>query len=237
MSKTSRRSDYETVRATARDLHLLRWIGDQFAVDTSQLKVLMNRWKRFHEPDWNEASLSDETVKRLLVRWRKAGWIENRKLLAHRPQWVWLSKIGLDDMGLSYPYRTPAVGRLNHIYHVNMVRLYTEGRLGNEAEWISERQVNAERKADDKKHLVDGEVVYQDTVIGIEVEQTQKTKRRLASILYELQEDYVAVWYFVAEVALGAVEEMISKREGTDDQKDWRTFVIYPMSHILSKID
>ena len=235
MRESKRRSDYGTVRATARDLDLLRWIGDQFAVNTDQLKILMNRWKRAHEPDWQEASISDETVKWLIKRWRKAGWVESRKLLAREPAWVWLSKDGLTEMGLEYPVYTPAVGRLNHIYHVNMVRLYIEKKRGDEVQWISERQINVERKKEGKRHMVDGEAVYQGTVIGVEVEQTQKSKRRLASIVRELQQDYEAVWYFVADPAMEAVREAISRIEGTDNQDKWRNFIIYPLADALKQ--
>lgn len=237
MSKTKRRSDYGSVRATPRDLHLLPWIGDQFAVNTDLLKILINRWKRAHEPEWQEESVSDETVKWLIKRWRKAEWVESRKLLAREPAWVWLSKDGLADMGLEYPDYEPMVGRLNHIYLVSMVRLYTEKRLGDEVQWISERQINTERKEKGKRHKVDGEVVYQNTVIAVEVEQTQKSKRRLASIVRELQQDYEAVWYFVADKPMEAVREAISRVEGTDDQEAWRTFVIYPLANALARID
>ena len=237
MSKSKRRSDYGTVRTTQRDLDLLRWIGEQFAVNTDQLKILMNRWKRTHEPEWQGESLSDETVKALIKRWRDAGWVKSRKLLAREPAWVWLSKAGLADMGLEFPDYEPKVGRLNHIRLVNMVRLYTEKRLGDEVQWISERQINTERKEKGKRHKVDGEAVYQNTVIGVEVEQTQKSQRRLASIVRELQQDYEAVWYFVADKPMEAVREAISRVEGTDHQDAWRTFVIYPLSNALTRID
>ena len=235
MRETKRRSDYGTVRATARDLDLLRWIGDQFAVNTDQLKTLMNRWKRANEPNWQDASLSDETVKWLIDRWRKAGWVESRKLLAREPAWVWLSKEGLTEMGLEYPVYTPVAGRLNHIYLVNMVRLYIEKKRGDEVQWISERQINVERKKEGKRHMVDGEAVYQGTVIGVEVEQTQKSKRRLASIVRELEQDYEAVWYFVAAPAMEAVREAISRIEGADKQDKWRNFIIYPLADALKQ--
>ena len=228
MSK--RRSDHGTFRAAERDLYLLRWVGDQFAVDTKQLKILMNRWKRTHEPEWQGESLSDETVKYLIKRWRRAGWVESRTLLAGEPPWVWLSKGGLEALGLEYPAYEPGVGRLNHIYSVNMVRLYIEKRLGDEVRWISERQINTERKEQGKRHLVDGEAIYQDMVIGVEVEQTQKSRRRLASIVRELREDYEAVWYFVADTAMEAVRDEIAKLEGTTNQNEWEIFVIYPLA-------
>ena len=91
------------VRATERDVFLLTWIGEQFALPLDQLLALMNRWKQDEEPDWGPGSLSEETAKWLLKRWDRAGWVEHRKLLAGRPQWVWLSKAGLADMGLGYP--------------------------------------------------------------------------------------------------------------------------------------
>ena len=233
MSKSKRRSDHGTFRASERDLYLLRWIGDQFAVNTEQLKILMNRWKRDNEPAWQGESISDETVKWLINRWRKAGWAESHKLLARKPAWVWVSKGGLKDMGLPYPEYEPAVGRLDHIYHVSMVRLYIEKRRGDQVQWISERQVNVERKKERKGHVVDGEVVLQNTVIGIEVEQTQKSKRDLASIVRELRQDYEVTWYFVHEKAREAVREAISRVEGTDDLDKWRSFVIYPLDDAL----
>ena len=230
MSASKRRSDYGIVRATPRDLALLRWAADQFAVNTEQLKILMNRWKRSHEPQWGGESLSDETIRWQIKRWRRAGWVESRTLLAGEPPWVWLSKGGLEALGLDYPAYEPAVGRLSHIYHVNSVRLYIEKRLGDEVRWISERQINTERKEQGKRHLVDGEAIYQGRVIGVEVEQTQKSRRRLASIVRELRRDYSAVWYFVADAALEAVRDEIARLEGSADQAAWETFVIYPLA-------
>jgi hypothetical protein len=74
-------------------------------------------------------------------------------------------------------------------------------------------------------------------VIGVEVEQTQKSRRRLASIVRELQEDYKAVWYFVTDSALEPVRETIAKVEGTTDPGDWRTFVIYRLADALTQPD
>ena len=67
----------------------------------------------------------------------------------------------------------------------------------------------------------------------MEVEQTQKSKRRLASIVRELQQDYEAVWYFVADQAMEAVREAIERIEGTEDQEAWDNFVIYPLADAL----
>ena len=235
MSK--RRSDHGTFRASERDLYLLRWVGDQFAVNTDQLKILMNRWKRIHEPDWRGESLSDETVKYLIKRWRRAGWVKSRTILARKPAWVWLSDDGITEMGLKYPTYEPAVGSLTHICLVNMVRLYLEERLGGEVQWISERQINPERKKQKKRHVVDSEAIYQDTVVAIEVEQTAKNKHRMASIVRELQQDYEAVWYFVSDKAMTVVRDEIAKLEGTDDQDEWETFVLYLLSDAASQTD
>ena len=40
-----RRSDYGQVRATERDLYLLKWIGEQYAVRVDQLKELAEAYK------------------------------------------------------------------------------------------------------------------------------------------------------------------------------------------------
>lgn len=228
-----RRSDYGVVRATERDVFLLTWIGEQFALPLDQLLALMNRWKQDEEPDWGPGSLSDETVKWLLKRWDRAGWVEHRKLLAGRPQWVWLSKAGLADMELEYPYMVPSVGRLNHLYLVNAVRLYIERQRPGQVQWTSERRVNVERKAEGKHHLVDGELFYQEKLIAIEVEHTQKSRRRMNSIVQELKRDYEAVWYFVSDQANTVVREAIARVEGSRREGDWNTFVVYPIVQAL----
>lgn len=216
-----RRSDFGQVRATERDLYLLSWIGDQFALRVDQLHQLASSYKG--------EELSFSTIKWLASRWQKAGWIHKQKLLAGQPQWIWLSREGLSDLGLDYPYNKPGVGRLNHIYHANAVRFWVERRSNEKASWVSERIVNARRK-EYRNHLVDGEVLYNGIKIAVEVELTQKSRPRLISILRELQRDYEAVWYFAAEECYSAVKSAIESVPNHE-----KTFVLYNLATVFKE--
>ena len=217
-----RRSDHGTVQMTPRDLVILRWIGDQYAIRLDHLASLAGRES---EADLKiEGELARPSVQRLYNRWLKAGWIEKRKLFAADPQWVWLTKAGLKDVGLEYAYRVPSIARLAHIYAVNAVRLAIEAKLKGQAHWCSDRQVNLERKERGSRHVVDAEVVYPDKQIkvAIEVELTQKTKKSLEAVLAELQREYTAVWYFIAEECYAPVAQVIEAQPSSK-----KTFAIY----------
>ena len=161
-------------------------------------------------------------------RWEKAGWIEKKKLLVEQPQWVWLTKKGLKTVGLGYKYMTPSVSRLNHIWHVNAVRLHVENKKGSKAQWVSERAVNS-RRARMRKHLVDSEVIYQNAQIATEVELVQKSAKRLKRILWGLKRDYSAVWYFAADECYAALTTAL---KSVDRRRE--TFVIYRLADILN---
>lgn len=215
-----RRSDYGQVRATDRDLYLLKWIGEQYAVRVDQLKELAEVYKG--------SGLSVPTIKWLTNRWREAGWVEKQVLLSGQPQWVWLTREGYKDAGLEYPYARPSVSRLKHIYYTNAVRLWIEKRSRGEALWTSDRSINPERKLEGKRHFVDGEVFYEDKRIALEVELTQKSRPRLDSILRELKKDYEAVWYFASIECYTAVKNAIESVPGHQE-----IFVLYHLENVF----
>jgi DNA-binding MarR family transcriptional regulator len=220
--KRKSRSDKGQVRATERDFKIMTYIGEQYAISLDHLKKLLEMEKG--------EGLSESTVKRLCTRWENAGWIEKKKLLAYRPQWVWLTRTGLQEMELDYPHRAPSLARLNHIYYANAVRLHIEEKHGDAVEWRSDRLVNVERKADKKKHIIDGELLFQGAVIAIEVELSKKSKKRLSSILRELRRDYKYVWHFAADECYQVVKEAI---ENIPNHRE--TFVLYSLSNILKE--
>ena len=65
-----RRADAGLVRATERDLRLLRWVAEQYAVSIPQLARLMGR--------------SEHAARWLRARWQRAGWAQGRMLLVGR---------------------------------------------------------------------------------------------------------------------------------------------------------
>jgi hypothetical protein len=66
-----RRADYGRVRASERDLELLEFIGEQYAVTLPQLARLIDRRL--------------DTARSLRDRWKRAGWINSGQLCS-RPR-------------------------------------------------------------------------------------------------------------------------------------------------------
>src|SRR4051812_50230438 len=76
----ARRADAGSVRATERDLRLLLWVAEQYAVSIPQLARLMGR--------------SEHAARWLRARWQRAGWAQGRTMLVGRPVFVWLTRNG-----------------------------------------------------------------------------------------------------------------------------------------------
>ncbi len=224
-----RRSDFGAVQTTERDLFILRWIGEMYAVQLDHVRLL-GALKSENNDVVRAGNLSDSAVKNLYRRWIRAGWVEKQKLLVGQPQWLWLTRKGLHHVGLDYPYREPSVTRLNHIHQVNAVRFYVAHKLGDAAQWVSERDINQARKEAGKKHLVDGAVIYKGTKIAVEVELNRKSQRRLASILRELKRDYEAVWYFTADECHRTVKTAVARLPNHE-----KTFVLYRLADVIRR--
>ncbi|MCB8944355.1 MAG: hypothetical protein H6658_11450 [Ardenticatenaceae bacterium] len=221
-----RRSDYGSVQATERDLYVLHWIGQMYAARLDHVQVL-GALKAEDKTIQLSGQLGYSAMKNIYRRWLKAGWVEKQKLLVSEPQWLWLSRRGLQAVGLDYAYRSPSLARLRHIHEVNRVRLYIEGVLGDKAEWVSERDINQARKEAGKKHLVDGELLFAGKRIAIEVELNRKSQKRMASILQELRRDYEAVWYFADTACWQTVQTAMSQQSHYQE-----TFVLYNLADV-----
>ena len=226
--KRKRRSDYGSVILTARDLALLRWIGEQYAIRFDHLQVLATRYSA----DLPNEVLGYHGVYGLSSRWVKLGLVERKKIFVGHPMWLWLTKKGLETAGLEHPYKVPAISRFAHVHAVNGVRLHVEAKVGDSARWICEREANALRKEAGQTHLIDGLVEYpdEDEIVGVEVELTQKRQTRLDSILKELRANYKSVWYFASDEAYSAVESAIKRVPNHDEEE---TFILYRLSSIM----
>jgi len=209
-------------------MDILRWIGEQYAVRFDHLQLLAGRLTQNTQVTSNEG-LKYKATYRFSTRWVKAGLAERKKIFVGQPPWLWLTKEGLQAVGLDLDHRPPAISRLAHIHAVNSLRLYVEAKLGDRARWICEREANAFRKVNNKRHLVDGEIEYEDgLVVGVEVELTQKRSVRLHSILRELKKDYNTVWYFASQDSYNAVKHGIEQIPGYDE-----TFILHSLSSII----
>lgn len=202
---------------STRQLNILKWIGEQYAVRMDHIQMLIGRTATQDTRVKGIASIPI-TRKFVIGSWAKKGLICYEKLMQDKPSWVWLSGRGLYHTGLPYRSREPSIYLLNHFHYINAIRLVLETK-GIES-WVSERKLrydieaklygqdNAARKAK-KSHLPDGVIVYKGQEIAIEVELTRKSSSDLDVILGELDRKYQYVWYFAAPPARSALQGKI----------------------------
>lgn len=181
------RADAGLIRLTERDLELLRWVGDQYAVALPQLARLMGR--------------SDHAARWLRARWQRAGWVDGRALVVGRPVFVWLTREGSRVASVEFKPWQPNPGGLAHIEAVNEVRLWIAERRPA-ALWTCERALTWDvvpGSSHGRAHRPDAVVQVDDgRRVAVEVELTQKSRARLERIVARLLADFDAVWYFAA---------------------------------------
>ncbi|HEX6656124.1 MAG TPA: hypothetical protein VF153_07940, partial [Candidatus Limnocylindria bacterium] len=112
--------------ATARDLAALRFVGEQYALRSDVLAVVLGRLSPATVRDTGR--LGDRTVRQRVERWEAAGWAERRRMLSHT--WILATRAGLRLAGLDFDPWTPAVDRLAHHHAAAVVRLAREPQPG-----------------------------------------------------------------------------------------------------------
>src|SRR5690606_9708189 len=161
------RSDRGSVRQTARDVELLTWIAQQYAVPMDLLARLMG-------------NRSISSAYSLVSRWKKAGWVQSGQVDAG-PPWVWPTQ----STASAYLERQvtnwrPALARVAHLRATAALRLHRVG--ADLTRWIGERQLTTGRfltKGDKPGHRPDGvEVLADGRRVAIEVELTAKNPER-----------------------------------------------------------
>ncbi len=190
-----RRRDAGLVKATARDLELLRFAGEQYAVSLPQLAALMGR--------------SEHAARWLRDRWERGGWARGAALVVGRPVLVWPTRPGLRLAGLEFRAWRPNPGAVAHIEAVNAVRMHVMAKRP-EAVWVCERELLRQREPQ-TAHVPDGVVVLGGREAAVEVELTQKSRVRAEAIMRGLLARYDAAWYFVAPGARRTVERTAEK--------------------------
>ena len=214
--KYKRRSDYGNIKITDRDMQMMMWIAEQYAIRQDHLQVLASRLSEYKAEG---ELISEAAVKQIIyTRWAKAGWIEKQKVFASKPIWLWPSRKGLADFGLEYQYNKPSAGTLKHIWYANHVRLSVEAPREKEDRtkplyvWTGERQIARDRERE--AHRVDAEFRYPSGRLdAIEVELTQKSQKKLKPIMSWLvqQKRYTKIIYFSPPEIFDAMDRAIKR--------------------------
>jgi hypothetical protein len=219
---------------TPRDRVCLIWIALQYATRLDQLQRLLYR----HTPDTDRYKLRQDIDYVSLDRaykWLKkhlaSGFIE-KDIIFHRDQmWVWMSRAGLREVGLSFNYSgAPSSQHLSHLYYINQVRLAVEAKRPGDL-WKSEREIRKEAGAtargDTKEHTPDAILTnaMNGKVTAIEVEVHSKTASELEDDLRELAVTFRSIWYFSTSITRRQVEAVLD----TFEPAMRKPFVLYDL--------
>ncbi len=207
MTRTHRIAGHrKNIILNARSLRVLRWIGEQEAVTYDHISQLLGTLSTRATKEIGILSASATT--QVLSNWLELGLIEQRKIIAMTPPWVWLTTHGLRELGFDFNFSSPRLSELPHIHAINFIRLLTEQQTVD-AQWISQRHLQAEQpkrtRGLDLPHLPDALVLRENARYAIEIELTAKSQIRLASILQELVLSYDLVFYYASAEAAHAV--------------------------------
>src|SRR5207302_5772498 len=89
------------------------------------------------------ARLSEERTRRILRRWQEAELVHYKLLLVNERGWIWLSRRGLQFLGLDWRYYEPKPTSLQHLYYINQARFYVSARRESDI-WQPERHLRAQ---------------------------------------------------------------------------------------------
>ena len=203
------RDDKGDIQLTARDTLVLTWLGEQYAMRFDHIHALLNRYAG---PGVSPQGLSVSAVRQVVARWHRAGWIEQRRLLAGEPPWLWLTREGLLAFALPYTPGPPALTRLRHLHAVTAVRLLIMPTQAD-ALWVSERAIRAGtfHALGETSHTPDALLCTDTDTIAIEVELTHKKPADLHKIVHTLlasrdaqkfTHTYTHVRYYVTDPAI-----------------------------------
>lgn len=224
MHRTPRR-DKGQIRLNSRDITVLTWIGEQYAVRLDTLQRLLGR--EAQQATKVEGQVSESTARRVLERWKQERLVSSRKWFYGEPEWVWLTAHGLRQMELPFKAGQPSVALLSHVHLVNLLRLYTEATYKEFKQWRGERLLRQLHRGDSGFHIPDGEVVTDTGVIAIEVERTLKSRPRVEQIVQTLSHHYQRVWFFVTPETRPLVTEATAR------QRD--RFTLYDLEKLVAR--
>lgn len=230
------RSDKGLIMATKRDQYCIAWIAEMYAARGDQIRKLLSRFPDKKRPFKDGKLIAETTAKDQISRWRRAGWIEYRRVLADEPGFAWVTKKGLALVGLDdiYTARAPASTRLDHIYAVNQLRLWMDGRFL----WKSERRYRAEEMSKEKATkgktsgpIPDAVITTTNGVVALEVEISAKKPIELETKIIRLVryitsdgmmgyvKAFPAIWFYVPneklkELVAAAIETLRDDERG-----------------------
>jgi hypothetical protein len=215
------RRDKGTKLIKRRDLIVLLWIAQQYAARLDHVQELLGRMPGRGGKPASPSGLTLSAVLQVVDRWVTLGLVEYQRIYDGEPGYVSVTADGLKILHLPYARRTPAESTLQHLHHINRVRLELE-RRHPDFHWVSERVLRAAQPRREEgsvvPHLPDAQV-WAPSAIAVEVERSPKSPKELDDLLTELLITgaaaadgehpllYTTIWYFVTTKTRSSVEQ------------------------------
>src|SRR5579859_7367161 len=216
-----RRRDAGVLQVTERDSIVLAWIAEQYVISFDHLQRLL----AYHTPatSKNPEVLSVSATRNAVERWLQLGFIDQpQKVIREHPTAIWLSRRGLGQLGLAYPYYQPKASSVRHFYAVNAVRLHVQ-RYGLASLWTSQRALgreSAERPLPDAElrrgsaHIA-LQVIERSLMADITLREELEALRVLAARKVAGQgrtetQRYGQIWYFLHAQALPVFQQELA---------------------------
>jgi hypothetical protein len=202
---TPKRADYGRIILTSRDILGLLVVAEHYGVPYDLLAGYLG--------------ISEQRVRALTVRWRKAGLVETGNI-GPGPAWVWVTPKGMKQTGYTWPADPPALGMLNHHRAALAVRLRMREDIRDDQEpasrravWRCERKLREGRPISQPGHIPDAEVTWpatdrspQGELWAVEAELMPKGMNRTRAIMSGLlAQPYTAILYACTPQAMPGV--------------------------------
>ncbi len=238
------RHDKGSIKATDRDIRILTWIAEQYAVRLDHVIDLLGMYPG---PGVSEEGMSDSAGRQVVNRWRRAGWVGYQQMLAGEPPWLWLTREGLAAYGLTqYRAAPPAISRLRHLMAVNQVRFVLHYQDDEEVdEWISERMIHAGLfdlpSSEETRHIPDGILKRDNDLYAVEVELRQKKPadiyKKMRALLHAWDNTafgyfYSGIWYYTPDPHIQRALESARAEHGKHNERA-KLIEIYPLQSVI----
>ena len=163
---------YEKPRLTKRDEQIIKWIAEQQVV---RFDTLSDLFTLLYKP------ISNSDLYSICDRWKRMGYIRKERIIGSAPMILWPTRLAMKLSGLpileSEKFGKPNFSTIHHNCAVSAVRLEYEK---NGYRWICERQLRFDFMS---SHLPDGIAENNNFRIIVEVDCTQKERKRLQNIM------------------------------------------------------
>ena len=147
-------------QVTERDILALTWIAEQYCICSDQLQSLLGISAKATTKIPQRLSVS--ATRNAVSRWLELGYIDPpRKIIAEHQPYLWLSRRGITQLNLPYPYYQPRPSSIKHYYAVNSVRLHLQTH-GQQVVWRAQRTLS---KTAECRPLPDAELRLSDASI------------------------------------------------------------------------